>query len=363
MKIVHCSDLHLEGSYNAVDKEKAKILKDEGLENFSYIVNFAKENGVEAVIICGDLFDKTNVRKSSIKYIFQQMQEAENITFYYIHGNHDAKVNLDFPDKPENFLIIGDQFMRFDLDENISIGGVSLSKQNVENFYNDINFDKDRFNIFMLHAETSNGSHDPTEFSNVEIKWLKGKNINYLALGHIHKKLEGQLDERGVFCNGGNAGNYGFGEETERGFVLLDIVDGKAKVTRQIIPTKRKFVTLSVDISKFANEKVLENTIQKVLESQDKNDFIRIKLIGYFEDDFDKRVDYLQRVFKNDFFYFEIVDESKMQIDLERIREEKLSLKNEYLNLVFSDEELSDEQKQKVAYAGIQALRGEEINL
>lgn len=363
MKILHCSDLHLESAYNAGDREKNKLLKNEALEFFAYLVKFAKQNEVEAVLICGDLFDKTSARKSAIKYIFQLVQDVENITFYYIYGNHDAKLNLDLAKKPENFQIIGDQFMRFDLDENISIGGISLTKQNVESFYNEIDFDKKRFNIFMLHADTAPGSHDPSEFSNVDIRYLKNKNINYLALGHIHKRSEGALDERGIYCNSGNCGNYGFGEETERGFVLMNIKNGKVDVTRQFMPQKRKFVTLSIDISKFQNEKVLENTIDRVLSSQNKDNFMRIKFVGYFEESFDKRIEYLTEKYKEEFFYFEIVDESKMKIDLEQIKKEKLSLKNEYLSMVFSCDELSDSQKEAVAYAGIQALRGEDINI
>ena len=281
MKIIHCSDLHLESAYNAAGKENFRQLKDEALEIFSYLVNFAKKEEVEAVLICGDLFDRTDVRKSAIKFIFQQMESAPETTFYYIRGNHDDKINLDLPEKPENFLIIGESFMRFDLDGRVSIGGVSLSKQNVGTFYNDIDFDSNRFNIFMLHADTLYGSHDPSQFSNVEMKFLKGRNINYLALGHIHKKSEGALDERGTYCNSGNCGNYGFGEEPDRGFVVLDIGESSIQVKRHIIPLKRKFVTLSVDISKFQNEKILETAIERVLESQKKDDFVRVKLIGF----------------------------------------------------------------------------------
>lgn len=363
MKILHCSDLHLEGVYNAAGKENIRQLKDEALEIFSYIVEYVKKENVEVVLICGDLFDRIDVRKSAIKFIFQQMESETNTVFYYIKGNHDDKLNLDLPEKPENFQIIGENFMRFDLDNIVSIGGVSLSKQNVSTFYNDIDFDPNRFNIFMLHADTLYGSHDPSQFSNVEMRFLKGRNINYLALGHIHKKSEGALDERGTYCNSGNCGNYGFGEEPDRGFVVLDIGENSIQVKRHVIPLKRNFVTLAVDISKFQNEKVLEAAIERILSNQSKEDFVRIKFSGYFDESFDKRIEYLTSKFKNKFFYFDIRDESKMQIDLEKIREEKLSLKNEYLNQVFSLETISDEDKNKIAYAGIQALRGEDITI
>lgn len=362
MKILHCSDLHLESAYNAVPKEYFRELKDESLENFAYICSYAKENGIEAVMICGDLFDGANVRKSAIKYVFQQVAALPEITFYFVYGNHDLKLNLDTEDRPENFLIIGEQFMRFDIGDNISIGGVTLSKQNSENFYTEIEFEPERFNIFMLHADTELGNHDPTQFSNVDINYLKGKNINYLALGHIHKRSEGKLDDRGIYCNSGNCGNYGFGEEAERGFVVIEV--GKVvNVTRHVLPTKRKFVVLSLDISKFDTEKILLDSIARVLMSQNRNDFVRVKFEGYFDESFDKQIDFLTEKYKDRFFYFDIRDESKMRIDLEKIREEKLSLKNEFLNQVFSQKSLSDENKNKIAYAGIQALRGEDITI
>jgi len=363
MKILHCSDLHLESAYNVVSREYYRQLKDEALEIFSYLCNYAKENEIEAVLICGDLFDGTNVRKSAIKYIYQQVSEIKDITFYYIQGNHDAKLNLNIPEKPENFIIIGENFMRFDIDDKVSIGGVSLSKQNVETFYNDIEFEDSRFNIFMLHADTMYGSHDPTQFSNVDINLLKGKNINYLALGHIHKRSEGKLDDRGIYCNSGNCGNYGFGEESERGFVVIDVQDKSINVARHLVPLKRNFVVISVDISKFGSEKIFDEAIARVLLNQRREDFVRVKLVGYFDESFDKRIEYLSSKYKDRFFYFEIRDESKLNIDLEKIKQEKLSLKYEFLSQVFSKEDLTEEIKNKIAYAGIQALRGEDITV
>lgn len=363
MKILHCSDLHLESSYNVVSKENYRLLKDEALEIFSYLCSYARENGIEAVLICGDLFDSINVRKSAIKYIFQQVEACENITFYYIQGNHDDKLNLNLPEKPENFQIIGESFMRFDVDETVSIGGVSLSKQNVDTFYNEIEFDDNKFNIFMLHADTALGNHDPSQFSNVELTKLKGKKINYLALGHIHKRGEGKLDDRGIYCNSGNCGNYGFGEESERGFVVIDVQGKTINVARHIVPLKRNFVVLNVDISKFGSEKIFDEAIARVLFNQRREDFVRVKLVGYFDESFDKRIDYLLSKYKDRFFHFEIRDESKLDINLDKIREEKLSLKYEFLNQVFSNADISEDVKNKIAYAGIQALRGEDITI
>jgi hypothetical protein len=52
-----------------------------------------------------------------------------------------------------------------------------------------------------------------------------------------------------------------------------------------------------------------------------------------------------------------------LKIDFDRIREEKLSLKYEFLSQVFDNKDLNEDTKNKIAYAGIQALRGEDISI
>ena len=62
MKIIHCSDLHLDSKMETnLDKEKARERKNEILITFERMVNYAKENEVKAIIIAGDLFDKNTV--------------------------------------------------------------------------------------------------------------------------------------------------------------------------------------------------------------------------------------------------------------------------------------------------------------
>ena len=52
---------------------------------------------------------------------------------------------------------------------------------------------------------------------------LKNKNIDYLALGHIHGYKEAPLDGRGKYCYPGCLEGRGFDECGKKGFVLLNI--------------------------------------------------------------------------------------------------------------------------------------------
>ena len=58
MKIIHCSDLHLDSKMKSnLDSKKAKERRDEILITYQNMINFAKENGVKIILIAGDLFD------------------------------------------------------------------------------------------------------------------------------------------------------------------------------------------------------------------------------------------------------------------------------------------------------------------
>ena len=77
----------------------------------------------------------------------------------------------------------------------------------------------------MHGQESENNIKDKAEIIN--LKKLKNKNIDYLALGHIHSFKKEKLDNRGEYCYSGCLEGRGFDECGDKGFVLLDIKNGK----------------------------------------------------------------------------------------------------------------------------------------
>ncbi len=69
---------------------------------------------------------------------------------------------------------------------------------------------------------------------------LRGKYIDYLALGHIHSYKKERLDDRGVYCYSGCLEGRGFDECGEKGFVLLDITEGK--IHTEFVPIAKRML-------------------------------------------------------------------------------------------------------------------------
>ena len=99
------------------------------------------------------------------------------------------------------------------------------------------------------------------------------KNIDYLALGHIHKYKQAELDQRGVYCYSGCLEGRGFDECGEKGFVLLDIDEEslKLKTVGDIVnlidsKTKKNKTERNIDNDKYKHN--LRGQAQRRLPSQ-----------------------------------------------------------------------------------------------
>ncbi len=93
MKILHTSDLHLGKIVNEVSfiEDQEHILKE--------IIKIIKTNNVEAVIIAGDIYDRSVPPKEAINLLDEFLKQLIiniNIPVLMISGNHDGGARLNF---------------------------------------------------------------------------------------------------------------------------------------------------------------------------------------------------------------------------------------------------------------------------
>lgn len=94
--------------------------------------------------------------------------------------------------------------------------------------YGELNPDPTRVNIVVLHGQVAEykPKNDAPEIS---LPKLTNKNIDYIALGHIHDFKIEKLDSRCSWCYSGCLEGRGFDECGKKGFVLLDIKNNKVQ--------------------------------------------------------------------------------------------------------------------------------------
>ena len=171
MKIIHCSDLHLDSKMETnLDKEKARERKNEILITFERMVNYAKENEVKVIIIAGDLFDKKTITIKAKNTVKNAIISNPEIDFVYLKGNHDEAGFLDEDEElPQNLKTFNSyNWTTYDYDD-LTISGIEFG--NVENYeiYNSLILEKNKKNIVVMHGQESETDvKDKAEIKNLK---------------------------------------------------------------------------------------------------------------------------------------------------------------------------------------------------
>lgn len=357
--MIHCADLHLDSPMEThMTREKASMRNTEILKTFIRMTEYAKEKNVRAILIAGDMFDGERVTNRTVDDVLDVMRRTPTIDYLYVPGNHD-RGSFIFSDKelPNNLKQFNEKWKTILYDgASIAVSGIEITKNNAELMYERFPSMNNKIHIVIIHGQIGTRCGE----DQINLNLLKGKGIDYLALGHIHTYTVGDLDGRGVYCYSGCLEGRGFDECGEKGFVLLDIDNDK--VLSKFIPySTRRLHRVSVDITASATNSGIYRAMKEKTKAIDSNDMVEFVLTGRSTPESRISVRYLQNLVKNDFFFSKIRDESKLIINFEEYKND-ISLKGEFIRLVLQSD-MDEESKAKVVRAGLEALSGEEIEL
>ncbi len=357
MKILHCADLHMDSPMEThMTREQAAIRNAEILKSFQRMTEYAEQEKIRLVLIAGDLFDGERVTRRTIEGVLDAVRRTPQIDYLYVSGNHDDQTNA-FADQdvPENFKRFTDQWGTFEYGD-VAISGIEITKSNAGTLYGQLPAQKSRVNIVMLHGQISTAC----ETDQVNLNLLKGKNIHYLALGHIHTYSCEPFDRDGIYCYPGCLEGRGFDECGEKGFVVLD-TDAR-KLAPVFVPfSSRKLHRVTVDITGAVTNSAVYQSMKAASQGISKNDMVEFLLTGAADPSARIAKKYLYHLSANDFFFVKIKDETRLTLD-PKDYENDVSLKGEFIRLVMASGE-SEENKIKIIRTGLEALTGEEITI
>ena len=107
MKIIHCSDLHLDADLRSrFDEGSAADRRAELMNTFRRLCRQARELHARAVLICGDLFDTDAPSPSAVRAVEDLILTYSEILLFCLPGNHDRRSSLFMPQEmPVNSLL------------------------------------------------------------------------------------------------------------------------------------------------------------------------------------------------------------------------------------------------------------------
>lgn len=358
MKLIHCADLHLDSPLSAhLTREQARERRQELLTACKQMTDFAVTEGVRAILISGDLFDSNRVTKTTLHFIDDLILSHPEIDFLYLRGNHDPQAFWESFEStvPDNLKLFDASWTSYRY-ESVVVTGAELSPENKGRIFGELVLSQEDVNIVMLHGQLSTAkAKDKTEI--IPVREMKNRYIDYLALGHLHEYEQGRLDTRGIWCYSGCLQGRGFDECGQKGFVLLDIKDGK--VESSFVPlNQRTCEEISVDISDAQTSPEVLHCIEEAIRDIPDTSLVSIRLVGEQDVDVEKNLAYLLEQIRGCFYYCQIKDRTRLKISYDQYRLDK-SLKGEFIRLM-EQAKVREEEKDTIIRMGLKALAGEE---
>lgn len=276
IKLLHSADWHLDAPLLGHTEEQARLLRRALLDIPERIAELCHREQCDLMLLSGDLFDGPYTKESYLA-MYNGLAAAA-VPVFIAPGNHDH-ISPSCPWLrelwPENVHIFTRPVM-----ESISlpaldcrIYGAGFDSVNCPGLLQDFCAEQsERWAIGVLHGDPTQVNSPYCPITNRDIHQ---SNLNYLALGHIHKG--GALQEGNTLCAWpGCPMGRGYDETGEKG-VMIVTVDRQTDA-RFVSLGLPRFYDLSVSVDTAA-----EASLETHLPPVGNPDFYRITLTGTSE--------------------------------------------------------------------------------
>lgn len=327
VKILHCADIHIGAaeSFLGVLRENRRY---ETLITFERIIDIAKEENVELIAIAGDLFDSNNIEQRFIDAVMNKIREAAPIKVVFAAGNHDP-LNAQSPflkeELPQNLYVLGTKDEEITFEElKLKVYGRSFESaflKGEEAFSLPTN--NDYINLLVQHGELKSDLN--SEYNAITPKFVKNSGMDYIALGHVHKRSDiGKIDNT-YFAYCGCPEGQGFDELQEKGVYIGQI--GKGKCDLQFVSvSKRQHILEKIDISEISGAVEISAEIINALKEKYGEDYsqnlYKIELIGSVSEDNEINTEEILSRISNELYFVKIKNKTEIKIDLEALKNE-----------------------------------------
>ena len=351
MKFIHCADVHLGSKMESkLPKEKSDERKSEVRTAFRNMVKYAEENGIRVIALSGDVFDSDRPLKKDKEFFYSVVKNNPEIDFLYLRGNHDGMESYTENDCA-NLKTFSEEWTAYRYGDAVFYG-VEMGEGNALSLYAALGADKNDKNIVMLHGQIADASGK----DKINVAKLRAKNIDYLALGHIHAYSQGRLDERGKYVYSGCLEGRGFDECGKKGFVVVDTDGFSCEFVENSVRTVEE---IFVDCSGTEDWYTAVRKAEEAVIGH-KKDLVRLVLTGEISYDGEGLEKEIERQLFSSCYFISVKNRTVRRFDIDALQGD-LSLRGEFIRTVLNSEKYSDGEKQSIISVCLNALGGREV--
>ena len=319
-KFIHAADFHLDSAFGALSARQAAARRRESRETVFRLANYVNQHRIDLVLLAGDLFDSNSAFRETGEQLAQALGQMEAQVFIS-PGNHD-RYSVGSPwhtvDWPENVHIFKENYLKaMEVPElGLVIHGAAFAgAEQTESFLRDFKAPADgKLHFGLLHGELEAAEERYNSLRRVEIE---ESGLAYLALGHIHKRMEPKHFGKTLCAWPGCIEGRGFDELGEKGF-YEGTVDDAGQISLTFISfARRRYEILEVDVT----DKEPRTAVEAALPADTAQHLYRILLTGETgEGGVDAAA--LTETLADRFYALEIRDHTRMAEDVWKRAEE-----------------------------------------
>lgn len=367
IKILHTADIHI-GAAESFLGSGAEARRFETLITFEKIIDLAINEKVDLIAIAGDLFESNTVEERFITAVFDKIKTAAPIKVIFAAGNHDP-LNAESPfltrSLPDNLYVLGikDECITFD-DIGTKIYGRSFEHnylQGEETFT--LKTDRDYINILVQHGELKSDLN--SDYNAITPKFVKVSGMDYIALGHVHKRTEiGKIDgTHFAYC--GCPEGQGFDETLQKGVYIGEV--GKNHCDLRFEPiSKRLHIEEKIDISSCKDSLEISNAVLNQLEKNYGENFrdnlYKVSLTGEIPEDTEIITAEIVSRLETELYFVKVKNRTEFLIDFETLSNEP-TLKGIFVKKMLEKEATATEEEKlilrKAMNLGLKAFKTE----
>lgn len=329
VRILHCADLHIGSNLSSLGR-KASARKAELKNTLIRILREAKAEPVDLFLVPGDLFDSVSISEQTLEEIRDAFQETAPVRILIAPGNHDPFTE-DSPYHregfwPENVFIFKGELDYIEIeDKKTRIWGAAFqsSYERTGLLREPVLPEDDWVNICLMHG-TLVGKGQGSDYNPVTREAIARSGFDYLALGHIHERMEPEKEGETVFAYPGCPEGRGFDELGEKGYYFGEVGKGYAKLKFRPI-SRRQNIEIKVDVSSVLSSREAAKLIETKLKERCGEDYrenlYKVILTGSVPERASVRPEELKALLP-DLYYLKIRDLTEIEFDISSVSQE-----------------------------------------
>ena len=279
IRFLHGADFHLDSAFGALPAQRAAERRRESRELLFRLADYVNGHDIDLVLLAGDLFDSASPFRETGEQLAAALGQMRARVFV-APGNHDwygPGSPWETETWPENVTVFRERAVTAEEVPELDLvvhGAAFTGPDQPESLLAGFTAPADgKVHIGLLHGELD-GAED--RYDPIRREEVSASGLAYLALGHVHKRMEPLTLGRTVCAWPGCLEGRGFDELGEKGFYEGTISDS-GEVSLTFVPFARhRYEILEVDVT----GKDPRVAVEAALPPDTAGDLYRILLTG-----------------------------------------------------------------------------------